>query len=56
MILSGDVTASSVMQALEMGAVEYLVKPFKTNELVKRVEKLTGRTTAENLYSEVQRR
>ncbi|MDK2877574.1 MAG: phosphoserine phosphatase RsbU/P [Thermoanaerobacteraceae bacterium] len=55
MILSGDATASSVMRAIEMGAVEYLSKPFKTEELVKRVKKLIGLPVEKNLYSELQR-
>jgi GGDEF domain-containing protein len=37
-----------------MGAVEYLSKPFKTEELVKRVEKLIGLPAEKNLYSELQ--
>ena len=53
MILSGDATAPSIRQAIEVGAVEYLIKPFKTDELVKRVVKLIGDTKKEAHYPEL---
>ncbi|WHE06589.1 response regulator [Thermoanaerobacterium thermosaccharolyticum] len=53
MILSGDATASSITQAIEIGAVEYLIKPFKAVELVKRVVKLIGYTTKKDRYPEL---
>ncbi|HHW01586.1 MAG TPA: response regulator [Thermoanaerobacterales bacterium] len=55
MILSGYATASSVMRAIKMGAIEYLSKPFKTEELLKRVEKIIGPPTEKNLYLELQK-
>ncbi|SNX53732.1 response regulator [Thermoanaerobacterium sp. RBIITD] len=55
MILSGDATASSITQAIEIGAVEYLIKPFKAVELVKRVVKLIGYTTKKDRYPELKK-
>ncbi|MBE3579081.1 MAG: response regulator [Caldanaerobacter subterraneus] len=53
MILSADATAPSIRQAVEAGAVEYLVKPFKAAELVKRVVKLIGYIKEEDHYPEL---
>ena len=53
MILSADATAPSIRQAVEAGAVEYLIKPFKAAELVKRVVKLIGYIKEEDHYPEL---
>ncbi|MGJ7046139.1 response regulator [Thermoanaerobacterium thermosulfurigenes] len=53
MILSGDATAPSITQAIEVGAIEYLIKPFKEDELVKRVVKLIGCIKEEDHYPEL---
>jgi len=53
MILSADATAPSIRQAVEAGAVEYLIKPFKAAELVKRVVKLIGYVKEEEHYPEL---
>jgi len=53
MILSADATAPSIRQAVEAGAVEYLIKPFKAAELVKRVVKLIGYVKEEDHYPEL---
>lgn len=42
MILSADTKASSVLRAIQMGAADYIGKPFDTTEFIKRVEKLIG--------------
>jgi PleD family two-component response regulator len=53
MILSGDATPVSIKKAVEVGAVEYLIKPFKAAELVKRVVKLIGYVKEEDHYPEL---
>ncbi|TCW30678.1 response regulator receiver domain-containing protein [Thermohydrogenium kirishiense] len=53
MILSADATVPSIRQAVEAGAVEYLIKPFKAAELVKRVVKLIGYVKEEDHYPEL---
>jgi len=53
MILSGDATAPSITHAIEVGAIEYLIKPFKEDELVKRVVKLIGCIKEEDHYPEL---
>ncbi|SHE69128.1 response regulator receiver modulated diguanylate cyclase [Caldanaerobius fijiensis DSM 17918] len=53
MILTGDATASSIAQAIEIGAVEYLIKSFKADELVKRVVKLIGHTAEKDRCPEL---
>ncbi|HHW58042.1 MAG TPA: response regulator [Clostridia bacterium] len=50
MILSGNATAPSITQAIQIGAAEYLIKPFKAAELVKRVVKLIGYIKEEDHY------
>ncbi|MGB9920872.1 MAG: response regulator [Moorellales bacterium] len=42
MLLTASSSAQVVTQALKLGAVEYLVKPFTPQELIRRVEKLIG--------------
>ncbi|WP_028992010.1 response regulator [Thermoanaerobacter thermocopriae] len=53
MILSGDATAPSIRRAIEVGAVEYLIKPFKAAELLKRVVKLIGYVEEGDHYPEL---
>ncbi|MEW9082256.1 PleD family two-component system response regulator [Caldanaerobacter subterraneus] len=52
-ILSIDATVPSIKRAVEAGAVDYLVKPFKAEELVKRVVKLVGSVKKEDRYPEL---
>ncbi|WP_278429398.1 response regulator, partial [Caldanaerobacter subterraneus] len=52
-ILSIDATVPSIRRAVEAGAVDYLVKPFKAEELVKRVVKLVGSVKKEDRYPEL---
>ncbi|HBT47980.1 MAG TPA: response regulator [Peptococcaceae bacterium] len=42
MVMTIDSNASVVRRAIELGAVDYLCKPFAVEELVRRVEKLIG--------------
>ena len=46
MILSGDFTVESKVQALRAGADDYLTKPFDGNELVARVRAIIHRANA----------
>lgn len=43
MILTADAKESTVKQAIQLGAVEYLCKPFTSEQLLQRVDKLIGR-------------
>jgi len=52
-ILSIDATVPSIRRAVEAGAVDYLVKPFKAEELEKRVVKLVGSVKKEDRYPEL---
>ncbi|NNG68196.1 response regulator [Caldanaerobacter subterraneus] len=52
-ILSAEATVPSIKRAVEAGAVDYLVKPFKAEELVKRVVKLVGSVKKEDRYPEL---
>lgn len=40
MMLTSDATVATVKKAIEIGVNDYLNKPFKTSEILKRVEKL----------------
>ncbi|MCR4420467.1 MAG: response regulator transcription factor [Clostridia bacterium] len=42
MVLTASASPPVVKQALNLGAVEYLIKPFTPQELLRRVEKLIG--------------
>lgn len=42
MLLTASSSAAIVRQAIDLGAVDYLVKPFSPEELVRRVERLIG--------------
>jgi DNA-binding response OmpR family regulator len=42
MVMTVDSHASVVKRAIELGAVDYLCKPYSAEELVRRVEKLIG--------------
>lgn len=42
MVLTASSSMSIVRQAVDLGAVEYLVKPFSSKELIRRVERLIG--------------
>ncbi|AIS52236.1 response regulator receiver protein [Thermoanaerobacter kivui] len=53
MILSADATPLSIREAVEVGAVEYFIKPFKAAELVKRVVKLIEYVKEEDHYPEL---
>jgi DNA-binding response OmpR family regulator len=44
MILSVSHEKENVLRAIEMGAVDFLVKPFDKEELLARVQKITGET------------
>lgn len=43
MVLTASSSTSIVRQAVDLGAVDYLVKPFSPEELLRRVERLIGR-------------
>ncbi|MEW6274852.1 MAG: response regulator [Bacillota bacterium] len=47
MILTADAKESTVKQAIQLGAVEYLCKPFTSGQLLQRVDKLIGRSEEE---------
>lgn len=42
MVLTASSSVATVRRALDLGAVEYLVKPYSPKELLRRVEKLIG--------------
>ena len=44
MILSVSNDKENVLKAIEMGAVDFLVKPFDKEELLTRVQRITGET------------
>lgn len=43
MVLTASSSTSIVQQVVDLGAVDYLVKPFSPEELIQRVERLIGR-------------
>jgi len=47
MILTADKRESTIKQAIQLGAVEYLCKPFTSDQLLQRVDKLIGRNEDE---------
>jgi len=42
MVVTVESKVTTIKQAIELGAVEYLIKPFSEQELVRRVKKLLG--------------
>jgi len=46
LVLSGNGEAGSIVQALDLGADDYLVKPFRTEELLARIRALLRRAAA----------
>ncbi|MDK2888763.1 MAG: hypothetical protein PWP72_1641 [Thermoanaerobacter sp.] len=44
MILTVEAKISTVKQAIQVGAIEYLCKPFSSEQLLQRVERLIGRS------------
>jgi len=47
MVLTADAKVSTVKKAIQLGAVEYICKPFTSGQLLQRVDKLIGRSEEE---------
>lgn len=47
MCLTADAKASTVREAIHIGAVDYLRKPFSIEQLLQRVERIVGRAATE---------
>ena len=42
-VVSGKVTEQDIVRAIELGANDYVTKPYKPRELIARIKKLTAR-------------